>query len=267
MLDIQITNIWYVRKDTIFPNKPFAHKYRPFNTIVFATEGLGRFTASGHELIIREGDLHFFRSGILNKSEALNNLPRSYIYANFETLDDDIFNRPPLSPIMLLSNRSDFELDFQNLLSAYNDQGIGHMLRCRELLYHILKTVVQNLIQDQPLSRHYDRIKPAVVHIQNYYMQEIPLDALASLCDLCIRQLTRYFQEVYHKSPHEYHMETRLRVARDMLLNSNNTISEIAESIGYDSIYSFSRVFKQFHGLSPRDWQNQNDEKGHVQNG
>jgi AraC-like DNA-binding protein len=259
--DIQITKIWYVRKDIIFPNKPVINKFRPFNTIVFATEGLGRFTAGDQELIIHEGDVHFFRSGILNKSEALNDHPRSYIFANFETLDDDVFNLPPFSPVMLLSGRPDFAKVFQALLSAYNDQGIGHMLRCRELLYRIFRTVIRNLIHNKPLSRHYDRIRPAILHIQNYYMKEIPIETLASLCNLSIRQLTRYFQEVYNKSPHEFHIEIRLRIAQDLLLNSNITISEIAEFIGYDSIYSFSRVFKQFQGLSPRNWQNLNDKK------
>jgi AraC-like DNA-binding protein len=256
--DIQITKLLYVRNDTIFPNKPVVNRYRPFNTVVFATEGLGRFTAGNSELIIHEGDLHFFRSGILNKSEAINDHPRSYIFANFETMDDHVFDHSPFSPVMLLSSRPDFENDFHNLLSAYNDQGIGYMLRCRELLYRVFKNLVQNLIHDKPLSRHYDRIRPAVLHIQNHYMQAISLETLASLCNLCVRQVTRYFQEVYHKSPHEFLIETRLRVAQDLLLNSNNTIGEIAEITGYDSIYSFSRIFKQFHGLSPRDWQNKN---------
>jgi AraC-like DNA-binding protein len=260
--DIQITKLLYVRKDTIFPSKPVVNRYRPFNTIVFATEGLGRFTAAGRELIIREGDFHFFRSGILNRSEALNDRPRSYIFANFETLDDQVFDHPPFLPVLLLSNRPDFEHDFQSLLSAYHDQGIGYMLRCRELLYRVFKTVVQNLIHDKPLSRHYDRIKPAVLHIQNHYMRELSLETLASLCNLCVRQVTRYFQEVYHKSPHEFLIETRLRIAQNLLLNSNNTIGEIAEVVGYDSIYSFSRAFKKFHGLSPRDWQHKNDEMG-----
>jgi AraC-like DNA-binding protein len=256
--DIQITNILYVRKDTIFPQQPVVHRRRPFNTIVFATEGEGRFTAESRKLVIHEGDLHFFRSGILNKSEALNNHPRSYIFANFETPDDRVFDCPPFSPVMLLSNRTDFESDFHRLLTAYNDQGIGYMLRCRELLYRIFRTLVQNLIHDKPLSRHYDRIKAAVLYIQNNYMRETSLEILASLCNLCVRQVTRYFQEVYNKPPHEFLIETRLRAAQNLLLNSNNNIGEIADAIGYDSIYSFSRVFKQFYGLSPRDWQRQN---------
>ncbi|GHT64326.1 AraC family transcriptional regulator [Spirochaetia bacterium] len=260
-LDIGISRIVTIRKDFIYPGKPIiARGPRPHNSVVFAVEGKGKFVGNGQTLIIREGDFHFFRSGILNRSEALEDRPRSYIYANFETNDDDVFSRPPFSPVMQLSNRTDFEGDFHSLLSAWEGKGMGYLLQCRELLYRIFKTWLRNLVQDHPISRQYRRIQAAVLHIHNHYMQDISVEELAALCMLSARQCTRCFQDVYHKSPHEYLVDIRLLTAKEFLKDTVYNISEIADFTGYESIYSFSRIFKQYTGVSPSEWRKRNDE-------
>jgi AraC-like DNA-binding protein len=263
-LDINVSVIIDIRKDYIYPEKPIIARHpRRHNSVVFAVEGEGRFTGNGQTLIIHEGDFHFFRSGILNRSEALGDRPRSYIFANFETYNDDVFSAPPFSPVLLLSNRADFEGDFYSLLSAWESKSSGHLLHCRELLYRIFKTLVRNLVQDHPISRQYDRIKAAVLYIHNNYMKNISVENMASLCMLSARQFTRCFQQVYHKSPYEYLLELRLRRAKELLADTAYNISEIADIVGYDSVYSFSRMFKQYVNMAPRDWRIMND----MQNG
>jgi AraC-like DNA-binding protein len=260
-LDINISRIVAIRRDYIYPGKPaIARSPRIHNSIVLAAEGTGKFVANGQTLIIREGDLHFFRSGILNRSEALGDCPRSYIFANFETCNDDVFSEPPFSPVMLLSNRAEFEGDFHSLLSAWEGRGIGYLLHCRELLYRIFKTLIRNLVQDHPISRQHRRIKPAVSHIHNHYMRDISVEELASLCMLSARQFTRCFQDVYRQPPYEYLTDVRLRIARELLENTIYNIGEIADLTGYECIYSFSRIFKQHTGVSPTEWRKRTDE-------
>jgi AraC-like DNA-binding protein len=260
-LDVHISKIVTIGKDYIYPGKPaIARSPRPHNSIVFAVEGEGRFIGNGQTLLIREGDFHFFRSGIMNRSEAVGCRPRSYIFSNFHTGDDDVFDRPPFSPVILLSNRMDFEGDFYSLLSAWESKSSGHLLYCRELLYRILKILIRNLVQDHPISRQYSRVKAAVYYIHNNYMKDISVEELAALCMLSVRQFTRCFQAVYHKSPYEYLVYLRLRRAKELLQDTTYNISEIADFVGYDSIYSFSRVFKQYENMSPRDWRRMNDQ-------
>jgi transcriptional regulator GlxA family with amidase domain len=154
----------------------------------------------------------------------------------------------------------DFEGDFYGLLSAWESKSSGHLLYCRELLYRILKNMVRNLVQDHPISRQYSRIKAAVYYIHNNYMKAVTVEELASLCMLSVRQFTRYFQDVYRKSPYEYLVDLRLRQAKELLRYTTYTISEVAGFVGYDSVYSFSRIFKQYANMSPRDWRRMNDQ-------
>ena len=47
-----------------------------------------------------------------------------------------------------------------------------------------------------------------------------------------------------------------------MLKNSNLSISEIAVEVGFDDPYYFSRIFKKFVGLSPRQLRNESEKNG-----
>jgi AraC-like DNA-binding protein len=256
-LDIQITGIHTIRQDILFPGKPFIQRPpRTFNTVVYYIQGSILFSANGQQIKLREGDFLFFRSGILDRSEAMDNKPIKYIYANFLTNNDDIFDNLPFLPILSLTNRSVFENSFHEIVSVWEGREVGCLLRVRKLLYHILSTMLDCLVQEQGQTKQYKKIKSAILYIRNHYKEDIQVDDLASLCRISPRHLIRCFQDLYGKPPHEFLIETRLQIAKELLQNASNNISEVADLTGYDSIYSFSRAFKHFYGVSPRDWRN-----------
>jgi transcriptional regulator GlxA family with amidase domain len=57
--------------------------------------------------------------------------------------------------------------------------------------------------------------------------------------------------------PGHYRQERRLEKALSLLLNSQLTIGETAAAAGFDNIYYFSRVFKQYYMLSPQKYRQQ----------
>jgi len=62
------------------------------------------------------------------------------------------------------------------------------------------------------------------------------------------------FRDVLGLSPIRYANDWRMRVAQDLLTNTDVTISAIARRVGYDSEEAFSRAFKRAHGESPSVW-------------
>ena len=62
----------------------------------------------------------------------------------------------------------------------------------------------------------------------------------------------RLFKEKYHLSPIEYIEESRMHKAKELLINDHDlNVCEIALDCGYDSIYAFSRAFKNLVGIAP----------------
>lgn len=78
-----------------------------------------------------------------------------------------------------------------------------------------------------------------------------------------------YYAGQLHLSPHylsdllkletgrninEYFQQKRLDASRKMLLDKNNTVSMVAEQLGYASVQYFSRLFKRITGVAPNDY-------------
>lgn len=64
----------------------------------------------------------------------------------------------------------------------------------------------------------------------------------------------RRFKNETGKSPQYWFIEQRLETARELLEDNKLSISNISEQLGYQSIYQFSKQFKKFMHLSPRQW-------------
>lgn len=59
------------------------------------------------------------------------------------------------------------------------------------------------------------------------------------------------FREVVGETPHQYLTSWRMQRAKRLLGESAETLDEIAEQVGYDSVASFSRVFRRATGQAP----------------
>lgn len=66
--------------------------------------------------------------------------------------------------------------------------------------------------------------------------------------------LFRKLKELTNQSARDFIRNIRLKLAEDLLMQGNVTISEIAEKVGFSSISSFSAAFKDKYGLSPNQW-------------
>ena len=73
--------------------------------------------------------------------------------------------------------------------------------------------------------------------------------------------LRRSFRRTMGISLGRYVLEVRLSAAMRYLLTSDKSVSEIAELVGYASVYSLSRTFKEHLGMSPTEFRNARAEK------
>jgi YesN/AraC family two-component response regulator len=96
----------------------------------------------------------------------------------------------------------------------------------------------------------------AVNRIINYlnenYEHKISLEQIAHNMYLSPVYISKIFKEETGESPINYLIKIRLEKAKDILLNSDNgCIKNIANQVGYDDVYHFSKLFKKYYGISP----------------
>jgi AraC-like DNA-binding protein len=92
-------------------------------------------------------------------------------------------------------------------------------------------------------------------HADRHFHEFLDLDALAATAGVSKYHFLRCFAATYGKTPALYLAERRIERAQDLLRASNLTVTEICLAVGYTSLGSFSRKFRQLVGVSPSSYQ------------
>lgn len=103
---------------------------------------------------------------------------------------------------------------------------------------------------------HY--INLACQYIALHYSSIRSLDEVAAYCNISQSHLTRLFREGLHMSLQEYLITTRLNHARELLITTHQSISEISWAVGYPNELNLLRAFKSHYGISPKEFRQKN---------
>jgi AraC-like DNA-binding protein len=124
----------------------------------------------------------------------------------------------------------------------------------------IVENVVSNLIFDihrstrQPSAR---AIPPELLRtrafIDTHFSEPVSLAQLARLANLSPQHFCSRFSKSFGVSPISYLLRVRMGQAAYLLLDRNTRVADVARRVGIDDVHYFSRLFKRFHGKSPRD--------------
>ena len=111
--------------------------------------------------------------------------------------------------------------------------------------------------QRVPLRLHLGTSQPklveAVALMEANLEEPMSLDELAQHVGLSRRQLERLFQKHLSCVPTRYYLELRLAKARQLLLQTSMSIVDVAFASGFVSAPHFSKCYRDFYGIPPRD--------------
>jgi AraC-like DNA-binding protein len=80
---------------------------------------------------------------------------------------------------------------------------------------------------------------------------DITLTTIAAEAAMNSQHFLRMFKQVYLITPHQYLIDRKLKKARQLLESTEMTINEICGAIGFESVFSFSILFKNRFGMPP----------------
>src|SRR5437870_1035790 len=101
----------------------------------------------------------------------------------------------------------------------------------------------------------YQRIASAKVYIDNNYQEPIDLEEISQQAFFSRFHFHRLFTKIYRRTPHQYLTQKRLDKAKD-LLSENKPVTEVCNEVGFESIGSFSVLFKKEIGFAPTYYRN-----------
>ena len=106
------------------------------------------------------------------------------------------------------------------------------------------------MTHDYPKVYLYRRIVQAKLFIDRNYGNNIDLDNIADEAFFSKFHFIRLFRKTYNKTPHQYLICVRMEKAKQ-LLQSGAEVTDVCYAVGFESISSFTGLFKRTVGLTP----------------
>lgn len=98
------------------------------------------------------------------------------------------------------------------------------------------------------------RLKRAVAYVEANHAQTITLNDLAAAAGLSRMHFAAQFRAATGLRPREYVLQRRVAIAQQLLVNTPNSVVDIAMTVGFQTQAHFTTVFKRFVGDTPYRW-------------
>ena len=240
---------YYVGKTRDIRVDGVAYKVVP-GTLVFRrpgqiTEGFGDYDCYILSLDFENRSLCTPQTFVRHRKDAPQSSAAAPFLADFPTVHIPHLQSEIRELYELLAGCSYPNLVQSDLQSRYIEELLLLLLACAKHFHRGRSAGIQ-----QPK----DYIPQLCSYINQHYREKITTGQLSEHVSLNRNYLIRIFKQQLNMTPNEYIQETRLFYARELLLNSQLSIQEIADACGFQSCAYFSKVFKARIQTTPSEY-------------
>lgn len=175
-----------------------------------------------------------------NNNKELN--VQASIMQLYSTIQHEIMHSG-IDPVVLFNGRNMFE----ELTQIREKEWV-----VRWMVDQVIKPYV-NFVEDNMNIEMKMLVDNIVQYIHSHYMEDISLESCADIADTTAYTLSKAFKKVLGINFIDFLTTVRIDHAKELLLQSNHKINDIAESVGYRHSY-FNRIFKKQVGVPPSQY-------------
>ena len=91
--------------------------------------------------------------------------------------------------------------------------------------------------------------------LRNWEDQPLPVQAVAQRSGLTLFHFIRLFKALFGETPHQYRSREQVERAKQLLILTNLSVTDVCMEVGFSSLGSFSTLFSRRVGMSPSEFQ------------
>lgn len=230
--------------------RPVAPHSHPVHELHYVVEGRARFDLRGRTIAVAPGDLFYTLPGSVHRMvggagrEAV--LQYIALFAPEPSLAEDL---EIWAPGTVVQAGLGWQVLFHRLAGWHQSGGLkarAAATRFAGLLYEVLAR--RGTEADAPPPEAVERM---LQRIQAATDRGVTMDELALVAGVDKAYATRLFKRHLGVPPVRYATELRLARAAAWLRGTDETVRLVAQRVGFDDPYHFSRAFKRWSGRSP----------------
>jgi AraC-like DNA-binding protein len=254
--------------------------------ILYLLEGSMTFIIGPKAYKVYERDIIIVKSGEIHRFESQENCKKLLIeFGHY--LDTDLFKTPlllyPGIPSVLRSQPKSIEKEdnqdlkhlhlgieklMLDMLKEYEQKDDAWEFLIKAYTYQIVTLLIRAFsdsvkiqLDYKNITRGYTELLQKVFdYIEDHYFENITVEDISEISNFSKHYFNKFFKKVTNKTFTKYVNDVRLEKARAFLKSSNQSITAIAYDVGFNSVRTFNRLFKEQMGCTPRQYR----EKGGV---
>lgn len=239
--------------------------YRPYGRkdyhILYIAEGRCSVTSKGETIEAPKGSVIVYLPGQPQEYSFNPDDGSISYYIHFtgsgceQLMHDTALNK---NNIFYIGKSHTLEELFDTLISEYKQKLKFGTQRMNGILIEIISVIGRkNAYMMSGGSDTNKRFEMVCEYIHNNFAKSLTLKELATMCSLSESRFSHLFTEIFGKSPKQYIMNVRMENAKELLLDSDMSVLEVASAVGIDDQNYFSRIFKKHCGISPTEFRNE----------
>jgi AraC-like DNA-binding protein len=240
----------------------------PHHELIFITEGKGSITIEKKRHQVNGDMLFYICPNVLYSIEIEAEAPGCFLSVHF-SYARVIFNNNqwdissqvemlPLHPAQELKDCYQIYDGFKKLVDSWNAKLPGYEFITRTMLQQLFITIYQNTRKE---NRNYGaslKVESVIHYMHQNINHQVSLIELSKLAQLAPTYLSRAFKETTGYSVIKYFNKIKIDKAKELIIEGNKKIKEIAGILGFTDEFYFSRIFKKIEGISPSEFYSKN---------
>ncbi|MEX0324978.1 MAG: AraC family transcriptional regulator [Puniceicoccaceae bacterium] len=222
----------------------------------YIVSGSGQLTLEGKTYPLNAGSIFCYGPRTQHRIENTGNSSLVKFFVDFSgTQAREVVEKPffkPLGPRQMPNLRTMHEL-FLQILETGKQGGQG----CQRILHHLVELVAMQATHravglQEYASQTYATYEHCRIILERRFTQLSSISQWALEAGISTGYLSRIIRKYSEESPLQMLLRLKMNRAGELLLQEDLLIKQVADAIGYEDPYHFSRLFKQFFGLSPK---------------
>lgn len=221
--------------------------------LLYVIKGTGTYTLANEVITMKKGQLFLVSNGYPHSSysdpdDLIHMFSMRFgIYDNHSKKFISNFFKEPFGLVLTPPPSALIQDKLSTIYKHYlEDTSIKDAITTT-LMNHILLDLCSIADTTGPLAPIRDLTKLITLN----HGTNISVTDLASRTHLSTKQFTRLFTQANHTTPHQFIISTRINHGKYLLEETNLSIKNIAQELGYSDAFSFSKQFKKITGRSP----------------
>lgn len=231
--------------------------------IIRVTDGIMKYNIDGHIIEIHKNDVLFVNSNRMHFGYSDSKTECNYICivfdynllcANGYIKDNYVLNivNDECCPYLIVKN-SDLNNIIDKLFSL--SDSASYDLKIQSGIYNIFSYIFEAFCKspkNEIEKKNYSKIRKIIDFINVNYRHKITLNDIAKAGNVSKNSCINYFKEVLGLSPIDYLIKYRLEKSTELLVNTDLSITQIANDTGFSSSSHYCKLYKRLYNMTPR---------------